>query len=149
MSEQIRIAQVSIEDTLDVVNQVPEFDISKPHLSDDYQARMENKDPVAFVGYLDEKPAGFIIAYDKYGDGSWYCWRAGVIPNFRRKGIHSALMSEFEKTAKQKEYRMVKIVTRNNRREMLSYLVNNDWCFIEMFPRETIEDSRMLLVKQL
>ncbi|MCK5016181.1 MAG: GNAT family N-acetyltransferase, partial [Candidatus Peribacteraceae bacterium] len=111
--------------------------------------RIEDKDPVAFVGYLDEKPVGFLIAYDKYGDGSWYCWRAGVIPNYRRNGVNSKMMDTFEQVAKQKEYSMVKVVTRNNRREMLSYLVKNNWCFVEMFPKEIVEDGRMLLLKKI
>ena len=71
------------------------------------------------------------------------------MPEFRRKGVFSALMSEFTKVAKGKGYSTMKIITRNNRREMLAYLVKEGWCFIEMIPKETVEDGRMLLMKKI
>ncbi|MBU2213529.1 GNAT family N-acetyltransferase [Patescibacteria group bacterium] len=146
---EVTIKFVPISEVLAVIDLVPEFDESKHQREQEYQKRIANKDPLIVVVFIDKKPAGFLIAYDKYSDGSYYCWRTGVIPEFRRKGVFSALMSEFTKVAKEKGYSTMKIITRNNRREMLTYLVKEGWCFIEMIPKETVEDSRMLLMKKI
>ncbi len=44
--------------------------------------------------------------------------------------------------AKSKGYNTLKIKTRNNRREMLSFLVKNGFYFISIEPKENIEEKQ-------
>jgi len=98
---------------------------------------------------FDEKPAGYMISYDKFSDGSLYCWMTGVNPKYRGKGILKKLMEYHENYAKNKGCDKLKISTRNNRREMLSYLVKYGFNFTEVVPKSNIEDNRIRLEKNI
>ena len=70
---------------------------------------------------------------------------AGVDYRFRRKGILSELMRYQMNWAKEKGYEILKIKTRNNRREMLSFLVKTGFNFVSVEERDNIEDNRINL----
>ena len=53
-----------------------------------------------------------------YGDNSFYCWMAGVNPEFKWKGVLKAMMSYLENWVKEKGYSKISIKTRNRRREI-------------------------------
>jgi GNAT superfamily N-acetyltransferase len=101
------------------------------------------------VAYVDDQPAGYTVGYDKFEDGSFYCWMAGVNPKFRKLGLLKSLMDYEDKWAKEKGYNKIKIKTRNNRREMLSYLVKYGFFFTEVIQQHNIDDNRILLEKEL
>lgn len=72
---------------------------------------------------------------------------AGVNNNYRRLGALKALMNYQIKWARDKGYKKLKIKTRNNRREMLSFLVKADFYFTSVEPKERIQDYRINLEK--
>ena len=51
--------------------------------------------------------------------------------------------------AKDKGYHILKIKTRNNRREMLSFLIRNGFYFTEVEAKENIKDNRINLQKDI
>ena len=108
-----------------------------------------DKEHLIIIASYDNQPAGYLIGYDKFGDDSFYCWMAGVDNNFRKKGILKALTDYQDKWAKSKGYNKIKIKTRNNRREMLSYLVKYGFLFTEVIEYPKIEENRILLEKNL
>ena len=89
-----------------------------------------------------------MISYDRFGDGSIYCYMTGTDPKFRRNGILKSLMNYLEKWAKEKGYKKIKIKTRNNRREILTYLIGHDFYFTGVEKHPKIEDNRILLEKE-
>ena len=102
------------------------------------------------VAYYNDAPIGYIIGYDKFEDDeSFYCWMAGVDINYRRLGALKALMNYQIKWAKEKGYKKLKIKTRNNRREMLNFLVKNDFNFISVEEKENIRENRINLEKDI
>jgi hypothetical protein len=74
---------------------------------------------------------------------------AGVDPMFRKMGVLKALMGYEDKWAKNKGYNKIKIKTRNNRREMLAYLVKYDFLLIEVIQYPNINDNRIFFEKEL
>ena len=74
---------------------------------------------------------------------------AGVDPEYRRLGILTELMKYQENWAKQKGFITLRIKTRNNRREMLSFLVKNNFNFLNVEKREKVQDNRINLEKSL
>ncbi len=147
MTQKIIVKEVAIEEALKVNEKIPEFEES--YSKDSFEERYKDKEKLINVAYLNGKPAGYIIGYDKFDDGSFYCWMAGVDTRFRRKGVLKALMIHQEKWAKKKGYEKIKIKTRNNRREMLAYLVKYGFNFIEVEQRPNIKDNRILLEKNI
>ena len=147
MTIKIKIKEVSIEEVIMVNATIAEF--GSPYQKDHFEERYKDREKLIIVAYIDDKLAGYIVGYDKFNDGSFYCWMVGVNPNFRSKGVLKTLMDYEDKWAKEKGYNKIKIKTRNNRREMLSYLVKYGFLFTEVMQRPNIKDNRILLEKEL
>lgn len=146
MPEKITVKETAIEEAVKVNSAVDEFpDYRKDYFEDRYQDR----EKLIITAYIGKQPVGYIVGYDKFGDGSFYCWMAGVDPDFREKGVLKELMDYQKNWAREKGYSKIKIKTRNNRREMLSYLVKYGFFFTEVVKYPDIEDNRILLEKKI
>ncbi|PIN73475.1 hypothetical protein COV20_04595 [Candidatus Woesearchaeota archaeon CG10_big_fil_rev_8_21_14_0_10_45_16] len=141
------VKEASLPEAATVNATITEFDrvFDAPYFSQ----TIGSKKHLIIVAYLSGRPVGYVIGYDKFSDGSFYCWMAGVDPEHRRKGILKAMMTYFNSWVRGKGYEKIKIKTRNNRREMLSYLVKERYNFTEVEPQENIEDNRIMLEKSI
>jgi ribosomal protein S18 acetylase RimI-like enzyme len=99
------------------------------------------------VAYVDDVPSGFLVGYDHWGDKTFYVWMAGVIPKYRHQGVLKELMNYQTDWSRFRGYHKLRIKTRNNRREMLGYLIKNDFNFVEVEPQPDVMDNRILLEK--
>lgn len=140
----IIVKEVSIEEAVKVNRNVIEFD-GKDTKAEDFERRYQDKDKLIIVAYYKNIPIGYIIGYDRDNDGSFYCWMAGVDNNYRRLGALTTLMNYQMNWAKNKGYNKLKIRTRNNRREMLSFLVKNGFNFVSVENKEDITENRINL----
>jgi len=147
MSHNITIKEVPIEEAVKVNATIVEFDA--PYQKDYFEDKYKDKDKLIIVAYVDDQPAGYIVGYDKFEDGSFYCWMAGVNPKFRKLGLLKRMMDYEDNWAKEKGYNKIKIKTRNNRREMLAYLVKYGFFFTEVVQHPNIDGNRILLEKEL
>jgi len=145
MSDEIIIKEVPIEEAVKVNATIVEFD--EPYTKDYFEERYKDKDKLIIAAYLDNQPVGYIVGYDKLNDDSFYCWMTGVNPDFRKRGVFKALMDYQEKWAKDKGYKKIKIKTRNNRREMLGYLVKYGFNVVEVVQYPDIENNRIFFEK--
>ena len=127
---------------------VAEFDV-KARAKGYFEGRLQGKETLVLIAEIGRALAGYTVAYDRFEDGSFYCWMAGVDPRFRRKGALTALMRELEQRARAKGYARLRITTRNSRREMLSYLVKSGYHALKVKRRERVEDNRILFEKAL
>ena len=146
--DNIEVKEVSIEEAFKVHQNVLEFQeepISKEYLEERYK----NLPHLIIVAYLNHMPVGYIIAYDKYKDKSLYCWMAGVDNKYRRIGVLTYLMDYQTSWAKKHGYNKIKIKTRNVRREMISFLVKNNFNFTSVEQKEFIIDNRINLEKNI
>ena len=144
----IIVKEVSIEEAVKVNRNVIEFD-GKDTTKEDFEKRYVGKDNLIIVAYYKKIPIGYIIGYDRDNDGSFYCWMAGVDNNYRRLGALTSLMNYQMNWAKKKGYNKLKIRTRNNRREMLSFLVKNGFNFVSVENKEDITENRINLEHDL
>lgn len=144
----IIVKEVSIEEAVKVNRNVIEFD-GKDTTKEDFEKRYVGKDNLIIVAYYKNIPIGYIIGYDRDNDGSFYCWMAGVDNNYRRLGALTTLMNYQMNWAKKKGYNKLKIRTRNNRREMLSFLVKNGFNFVSVEQRDNITENRINLEHDL
>ncbi len=145
MRKNIEVKEGSIDVAVKVSATIVEFD--QPYSKDYFEDRYRGKVKLILVAYIDKQAVGYMVAYDKNRDDSFYCWMAGVNPSFRRLGALSKMMEYLEDWAKSHSYKKITIKTRNNRREMLTYLVGAGFHFTEVQPHSSIEDNRILLEK--
>lgn len=148
MKNDIVVREVPIDEAVKVNRNVIEFD-GKDTKAEDFERRYQDKDKLIIVAYYENVPIGYIIGYDRDNDGSFYCWMAGVDNNYRRLGALTSLMNYQMDWAKKKGYNKLKIRTRNNRREMLSFLVKNGFNFVSVEQRDNITENRINLEQDL
>lgn len=122
----VTVKEVPVGQILGIHKKVSEFEVpaSKSHFEDRYQDREQ----LVILGSIDDQPAGYLVGFDRDRDGSFYCWMAGVDPNYRRRGVLSALMDYQEAWARSHGYHGIKVRTINERREMLINLVKRGSC---------------------
>lgn len=147
MKKGIVIKEDLIEVAVKVNATVVEFD--EPCDKSYFENRYQNVEKLILVAYVDNQPAGYMVSYKKADDGSFYCWMVGVDPHYRRLGLLHKMMNYLSDWAKSKGYNRITIKTRNNRREMLAYLVKTGFNFIEVQPQPFVMDNRILLEKNI
>lgn len=140
------IQEDSIETAVKIHQTIPEF--TKFDRSD-FENRYQDSIKLILVAYLDNQPAGYLVAYQAETNQAFYCWMTGVNPKFRRQGILNKMMTYLNDWAKNHGYKKITIKTRNTRREMLSYLVKQGFNFTEIQPHDSIGEYRILLEKDL
>jgi ribosomal protein S18 acetylase RimI-like enzyme len=126
--------------------EIPEF--TENYLQK-YDTKVDGRECLILIASLDHEDVGYMVSYNRYDDGSFYIWMTGVAPSARRKGILGKMVSETVSYAKEKGYTTIKIRTRNNRREMLFFLVKNGFNFLKVSSYETVLDNRILLEKDI
>lgn len=125
--------------------QLPEF---TPGYLAQYPERTEHLEHHAvLVSYETDRPAGYLVLYEDGADA--YCWMTGVLPAFRRRGHLRALMRAAELWARERDFPRLKLKTRNSRREMLTFLVQEGWMFTEVELHDPVEESRVVAIKPL
>lgn len=146
-SDEIVIKKDNMDDVVKVHNLVPEFGetCEKSYFED----RCKDTKNLIIVAYMLTEPVGYLVGYDRYKDWSFYCWMAWVIPEYRKNWILTNLMEYQSERAKENWYNKIRIKTRNNKRQMLSYLVKNCFNFVEVVKSEDINDNRILLEKNI
>lgn len=147
MAEKIIVKEVSIEEAVKVNATIPEF--TEGFGKDHFEEKYEGKTHLIIAAYCKSKPTGYLISYDRFGDGSFYCWMTGVTPAYRSKGVLKAMMDYQERWAKKHGFTTIRIKTRNKRREMLAYLVKYGFNFVEVIPYSDGEENRILLEKKI
>ena len=144
----MKVLETSIENAMKVHAQIPEFTETLPDKKY-FEERYNGKTHLILCAYENKTPVGYVIAYDKFADGSFYCWMAGVIPEFRKHGALTALIKHLFIWAKDNGYEKIKIKTRNDKRDMLRFLVKNGFSFTDVEQRENINDNRIELEKDI
>lgn len=126
---------------------IPEF--GNDPGADHYRERCAGHDFIAMAAYAGNEAAGYVVAYDRYGDGSFYCWMAGVVPAHRKGGALTALMRDLEDRARRAGYTAIRIKTRNDKTAMLRWLVANGYMFTAIDVRAPLSGTRLHLQKTI
>lgn len=141
----IEIKEDRLETVVELSKKVPEF--HHPHGLEVYQNRLKNIPSITLVAYVDRQPAGFKVGYER--DGYFYSWMGAILPQYRRLGLARKLAEQQEEWAKTKGYPHVTFKTRNRLKPMLIFALSRGFDIIEIQPKETIEEYRIILRKLL
>ena len=141
----IIIKESDIETVVELSQKIPEF-INPPEYAN-YQARLGGMPHLILIAYVDGKPAGFKVGYQK--EDYFYSWMGAVLPDFRRLKLAKQLANKQEVWAKKQGYSKIIFKTRNQHKGMLIFALKNGFNIIGFKERETIEVNRILLQKEL
>ena len=142
---EITIKEDKIKTIVRLSNQLPEF--QNPHGASEYHRRMDNVPHLILVAYVEEKPVGFKVGYER--EGNFYSWMGGILPEYRKFGIAKKLAQYQETWATNQGYESVTFKTRNSHKGMLIFALKNGFNIIGFKERETVETNRILLRKRL
>ncbi|MBU7033005.1 MAG: GNAT family N-acetyltransferase [Theionarchaea archaeon] len=146
MDSQIEVREASFKEITDIHNTIEEFDT---YGSEHFAERCSGKKCLILSAHIDGAPAGYLVGYDRYEDGSFYCWMTGVNPEYREKGVLKAMMDCQERWAKKRGYSRIKIKTGNTFRSMLSYLVKYGFNVADIERYPDVSDNKILLEKNI
>ncbi len=130
MNNDVVIKEATLQEIADLEKKIPEFARSNP--VEKLDERIKGRQHLAIIAYVDDKPVGYSLSYNRLDNGALYCWIAAVLPEFRRQGVYKTLAKYRMQWAKDNEFSMLRIKTRNQYREILSFLVQNNWMFDEI-----------------
>lgn len=140
-----QIKNGSIEDAVNISKQLPEF--HNPHSKEVYEERLDGKKHLILIAYDDTKPIGFKVGYER--EDSFYSWMGGVLPAYRKKGIAKKLATIQEEWARTNGFQTITFRTRNRLKGMLIFAIKNNFNIIDVESRESIDEYRILLRKNL
>ena len=142
----IQIQSGSFQECVDLSNQIPEFD--SPYALDEYEKRCEGAH-LSLNAFVDEKPVGFKVGYDRFKDGSFYSWMGGVLPKFRRMGVAYSLANFQEKWAVENGFSSILLKTRQKHDEMIAFSFNRGFIITEETQITPAEETRIWMGKSL
>lgn len=145
--KKFEIKETSLEEALKVFPKIVEFNRTEAGTIEFCNNKIKDLDYLILSAYVNNQNVGYFIAYEK--DRNFYCWVVGVDPNYRRIGILTEMMKIFEEYAKKQGYNKLTLKTMNNKREMLNYIVKNNWNFVQIIAKENILDNEILLEKTI
>lgn len=141
------IREASHEELLSVHECIPEFP-GKASL-DFYTERLQHRLYLALVAERDGELLGFKVGYQSDTPDTFYSWMGGVRPEFRKLGIADSLAEYQEQWAKEKGFTSVFFKTRNRFPGMIIFGLSRGFKIMEVIPKGTLEDYRVVMSKRL
>ena len=114
-----------------------------------YQDRLQHRLSLALVAVWEGELAGFKVGYQSELPETFYSWMGGVRPEFRGKGIATALAEEQERWAKAQGFTAVFFKTRNRFPAMIQFGIKRGFKIVDLHPKGGIEDYRIVMHKNL
>lgn len=142
---QFTIKTGNIETVVQLSQQILEF--KNPHGAAEYHKRLSDVPHLILIAYDQDQAVGFKVGYER--DGYFYSWMGGVLSNYRRFKIASALAKHQESWALSRGYTSITFKTRNSHKAMLIFALKNGFNIIDLEKRALIGEYRILLKKEL
>ena len=143
----LQLREASLAELLWVHERIFEFP-GKASLSF-YQDRLQHRLSLALVAVWEGELAGFKVGYQSELPETFYSWMGGVRPDFRGKGIATALAEEQERWAKAQGFTAVFFKTRNRFPAMIQFGIKRGFKIVDLHPKGGIEDYRIVMWKEL
>lgn len=143
----IVVKETELKEALRVFPKIVEFDRKEAGTVEYCENKIENNKNLILAAYVNDDIAGYLIAYEK--NNSFYCWCAAVSPQYRRLGILTSMMQKYEDFAKANKINKLTIKTVNDKRQMLAYLVKNNWNFTEVIENSEVIKNEIRLEKNI
>jgi GNAT superfamily N-acetyltransferase len=146
-SPSLQLREASLAELLWLHKRIPEFP-GEASISF-YEDRLQYRLSLALVALWDGELAGFKVGYQSELPEQFYSWIGGVRPEFRRKGIATALAVEQERWAKAQGFTSVFFKTRNRFPGMIQFGIERGFKVVDLLPKGGVEDYRIVMRKEL
>ena len=114
-----------------------------PYFFDTYQEKFAHVDPVIFVGEDRGVVVGDAIAFPR--EGNWYLWILGILFEYRKQGVASALLDLQERYARDHGYSKITVKVYNVSKDMLRLLLSRGYDIVAVHPHEKVKYYAVML----
>lgn len=136
----------SVDEALFVLNRIPELSGGFTKL---FLEQRLSADGLILVACIDDLPVACKIGYNRYNNDTWYSWLGGVVPEYRKLGIATTLLSELEKWMCMTNFNRIVFKTRRKHFKMKNWAEKNGFTLIERQERIPEEETRLVFQKNL
>ncbi len=137
----------TIAEAIGIMHRIPEFD--QPPTEEIWEQRM-TQDPLVLIATSGHELVGFKAGYDRWRDGeTYYSWLGGVLPDFRGKGVATALQRHMERWCQGRGYEKLQFKTRNRHRNMIHFGIRHGFDLVDFERKGDISDYRLTFEKVL
>lgn len=143
----MEIQIVDIPTTARLSLHIPEFEA--PYGKDVYYQRLSGKNHLLLAASIDGLLVGFKAGYESDEPTHFYSWMGGVLPEYRKLGVATALAAYQEKWVIEQGYSHILMKTRNQNRNMLLFCLSRGFQITAVRPAETLAEHRIYLQKEL
>ncbi|HAS46153.1 MAG TPA: GNAT family N-acetyltransferase [Microscillaceae bacterium] len=147
MSHTFTIREGTIAEVVALSQQIPEFSIS--YAAEEYHKRLKSARHLILIAVDHQTPVGFKVGYQSADPTIFYSWMGGILPSHRRQKIAQHLATYQEKWVKENGFTHIRFKTRNYLKPMLIFGINNGFDIVEVIPKESVSNYRIILEKQL
>lgn len=144
---EIQIVEGALEEALDVLRHLPEFE--RLNENNNYLNKIDEESKLILLAKVKSETVACKVGYDKFKDGSFYSWLGGVLPKYREAGIARKLASRQEDWARQKGYTTLKFKTLNRHKSMIIFAIKNGFEIYNIKPKDELENYRIEMIKEL
>jgi ribosomal protein S18 acetylase RimI-like enzyme len=142
----IQIRKGTVAEVVHLSHQIPEF--INPYSEEVYSERLQDKPHLILIAESERQSVGFKVGYQKDSD-IFYSWMGGVLPDYRRMNIATALADGMEAWAKDSGYSKIFFKTRNRLTVMLHFSLGRGFMITDIIRQEEIGEHRIVLEKSL
>jgi GNAT superfamily N-acetyltransferase len=143
----VQIIEGDLNAALQVSQHIPEFD--HPYDEAEYLRRLKGVKHLILTAQVEQNAVAFKVGYDRFRDGSFYSWMGGVDPNYRRKGLATALADYQEEWAIRQGFRCVRIKTYHQHNHMLQFAQERGFRIVRIIPNKVESETILWLQKEL
>lgn len=136
------VRSASLSEIIQANELIPEFTLGGRAY---FEERLEGKTALLLVACDGDTVAGYGVSYLQ--DSAAYIWIVGTLPDYRRRGVYQHIFRETFDWAKANGAHKLQLKTRNSCRNMLAWLVKNDFQFMEIEAQADSMDNRILTEK--
>ncbi|NLS13685.1 GNAT family N-acetyltransferase [Vibrio sp. SM6] len=135
-----------LNEVVALVAQIDEFANKESEAS--LAERLQNRKYLLRVAEYRDQTVGFKIGY-ALDDKTFYSWFGGVVPQARKLGVAQRLLDDQEQWLRARDYRQVRVKSRNRFPAMLRLLIKNGYQIEQLEAKESLIETRLHFVKTL
>lgn len=140
------ITEGTVLQAIDVLSAIPEF---LGEFTEEYLQERMRQSGLILIAWDNKKPVACKLGYDRYGDGSWYSWLGGVLPEYRKLGLATLLLKALECWMPLHGYSSLIFKTRLKHSSMIAWAETNKFVLIDKQIRTPEIETRLVYKKIL
>ncbi len=138
------IRTASLSEIVETNALIPEFNLGGTAY---FEERLAGKTALNLVCCDGDNIAGYGVSYLQ--DDAVYIWVVGTLSEYRRRGVYQQIFDHTLEWARNHGAVKIRLKTRNDKRDMLAWLVKHEFLFTGVETQPVMLENRIMVEKVL